>query len=159
MTTKDMARKLRRLAGNTRMQILNHQDCMFLVEVSARLDELEERIAIMSEPREATAEQLRFPGDARVMTYEEIKAAPDYSVLWEEVRIVWDDPNARLLPGITPGTVETSIAPVEKIGLTLYGSGMNSSITPELVATGGPDIVRYWSSRPTEAQREAEPWQ
>lgn len=158
MTTDEMIKKLRRM-GSREMDILNRQDALFLTDAAERLQELEERIAIMSEPREATAEQLRFPGDARVMTYEEIKAAPDYSVLWEEVRIVWDDPNARLLPGITPGTVETSIAPVEKIGLTLYGSGMNSSITPELVATGGPDIVRYWSSRPTEAQREAEPWQ
>ena len=158
MTTDEMIKKLRRM-GSRKMDILNRQDALFLTDAAERLQELEERIAIMSEPREATAEQLRFPGDARVMTYEEIKAAPDYSVLWEEVRIVWDDPNARLLPGITPGTVETSIAPVEKIGLTLYGSGMNSSITPELVATGGPDIVRYWSSRPTEAQREAEPWQ
>jgi hypothetical protein len=158
MTTDEMIKKLRRM-GSRKMDILNRQDALFLTDAAERLQELEERIAIMTEPREATAEQLRFPGDARVMTYEEIKAAPDYSVLWEEVRIVWDDPNARLLPGITPGTVETSIAPVEKIGLTLYGSGMNSSITPELVATGGPDIVRYWSSRPTEAQREAEPWQ
>lgn len=158
MTTDEMIKKLRRM-GSRKMDILNRQDALFLTDAVERLQELEERIAIMTEPREATAEQLRFPGDARVMTYEEIKVAPDYSVLWEEVRIVWDDPNARLLPGITPGTVETSIAPVEKIGLTLYGSGMNSSITPELVATGGPDIVRYWSSRPTEAQREAEPWQ
>jgi hypothetical protein len=158
MTTDEMIKKLRRM-GSRKMDILNRQDALFLTDAAERLQELEERIAIMTEPREATAEQLRFPGDARVMTYEEIKAAPDYSVLWEEVRIVWDDPNARLLPGITPGTVETSIAPVEKIGLTLFGSGMNSSITPELVATGGPDIVRYWSSRPTEAQREAEPWQ
>lgn len=158
MTTDEMIKKLRRM-GSRKMDILNRQDALFLTDAAERLQELEERIAIMTEPREATAEQLRFPGDARVMTYEEIKVAPDYSVLWEEVRIVWDDPNARLLPGITPGTVETSIAPVEKIGLTLYGSGMNSSITPELVATGGPDIVRYWSSRPTEAQREAEPWQ
>ena len=158
MTTDEMIKKLRRM-GSRKMDILNRQDALFLTDAAERLQELEERIAIMTEPREATAEQLRFPGDARVMTYEEIKVAPDYSVLWEEVRIVWDDPNARLLPGITPGTVETSIAPVEKIGLTLFGSGMNSSITPELVATGGPDIVRYWSSRPTEAQREAEPWQ
>lgn len=158
MTTDEMIKKLRRM-GSRKMDILNRQDALFLTDAAERLQELEERIAIMTEPREATAEQLRFPGDARVMTYEEIKAAPDYSVLWEEVRIVWDDPNARLLPGITPGTVETSIAPVEKIGLTLFGSGMNSSITPELVAMGGPDIVRYWSSRPTEAQREAEPWQ
>ncbi|MBQ9720997.1 MAG: hypothetical protein IJV64_09935 [Oscillospiraceae bacterium] len=61
MTTEQMCRKLDALARKTRMQILTHQDLKFLADVSRRLEELEERVAILTEAREATEEQLRFP--------------------------------------------------------------------------------------------------
>ena len=65
MKTSEMSAKLRRLGRNTRIQVLNHQDCLFLLEAADRLDEQEERIAIRTEPREATEEQLRFEGGTR----------------------------------------------------------------------------------------------
>lgn len=160
MTTKDMARKLRRLAGNTRMQILNHQDCMFLVEVSARLDELEERVAIMAEGREATEEQLTFPPKARLLTLDEIQAAPDERVLWEEVRIDW----ARLAgPSkyhamVHGGTVEIQIAPVVKVGDQLIGGWGDTDISPEMFGDHNSGWIRYWDARPTDQEREAAAW-
>lgn len=161
MTTKDMARKLRRLAGNTRMQILNHKDCMFLVEVSARLDELEERIAIMAEGREATEEQLTFLPKARLLTLDEIEAAPDGSVLWEEVRIDWQKfagpPETQAF--VRESTVDVDIAPVEKMGEKLNGSGCVTYIQPKMFGDHNSDWIRYWDARPTDQEREAEPWQ
>lgn len=61
MTTGEMSAKLRRIGCSTRMQALNHQDLRFLVAVADKLDELEERIAIMSEPKVATEKELEFP--------------------------------------------------------------------------------------------------
>lgn len=160
MTTKDMARKLRRLAGNTRMQILNHQDCMFLVEVSARLDELEERVAIMTEGREPTQEQLRFPPKARLLTLDEIAAAPDGSVLWEEVRIDWQKfagpPETQAF--VRESTVDVDIAPVEKVGEQLNGSGCVTYIQPKMFGDHNSDWIRYWDARPTDQEREAAAW-
>lgn len=61
MTTEDMTAKLRRLGHSNRMTIFTHQDLKFLINVADRLDELEERIAIMTEPMEATEEELSLP--------------------------------------------------------------------------------------------------
>ena len=61
MTVEDMARTLRGWAHGTRMKVLTHQDMKFLATVAAKLEDQEERIALMTEPQEATQEQLVFP--------------------------------------------------------------------------------------------------
>lgn len=61
MMTSEMSAKLRRIGCNNRLQVLNHQDLRFLSSVADRLDELEERIAMMSEPQTASEMELEFP--------------------------------------------------------------------------------------------------
>lgn len=62
LSTKFMAQKLRRMGRNTRnCVIFLHDDLEFLLAVADRLDNQEERIAIMTEPGQATQEQLQFP--------------------------------------------------------------------------------------------------
>lgn len=94
--------------------------------------------------------------EARLLTLEEIEQAPDYTLIYEEVRMDW---RACKVDDLKEDRVEYQIAPVEKRGGTLYGSGMDTNICPEMF--GGPEDecrVRYWSGRPSEEQREATPW-
>ena len=93
----------------------------------------------------------------RVLTLEEIEQAPDYSLLYEEVRIDW---SVCAVEEFREDKVETSIAPMEKRGGTLYGSGMNTDICPDMFVgePGSECQVRYWLGRPTDQQREATPW-
>ena len=95
--------------------------------------------------------------EARVLTLEEIEQAPDYSLLYEEVRIDW---SVCAVEKYREDKVETSIAPMEKRGGTLYGSGMNTDICPDMFVgePGSECQVRYWLGRPTDQQREATPW-
>lgn len=93
----------------------------------------------------------------RLLTLEEIEQAPDYALIYKEVRADW---RKDALRSLQEDMVETSIAPVEKHGGTLYGRGMDTNICPEMF--GGPEDecqVRYWLGRPTEEQREATPWE
>jgi hypothetical protein len=64
LSTKFMAQKLRRMGRNTRSCVIFlHDDLEFLLAVADRLENQEERIAIMTDPEEATAEQLAFGGE------------------------------------------------------------------------------------------------
>lgn len=91
---------------------------------------------------------------ARLLEYTEILDAPELSVLYEEVRVDWgedaEEHDAR---------VEIEIAPVEKRGGLLIGSGMNQEIRPDMFEDGGDVRLRYWSGRPTEEQRANTPWE
>ena len=94
--------------------------------------------------------------EPQLLTLEEIEQAPDYTLIYEEVRMDW---RACKVDDLKEDRVEYQIAPVEKRGGTLYGSGMDTNICPEMF--GGPEDecrVRYWSGRPSEEQREATPW-
>ena len=95
--------------------------------------------------------------EPRLLTLEEIEQAPDYTLIYEEVRMDW---RACKVDDLMEDRVEYQIAPVEKRGGTLYGSGMDTNICPEMF--GGPEDecqVRYWSGRPSEELREATPWE
>lgn len=100
---------------------------------------------------------------ARTLTLEEIQALPDHTVLWEEVKVVWLASMVRKIHGerigLTPGTVEVEMAPVEKRGAKVVGSGFFVEIAPEMFGGKKGEYVRYWLGRPTDEQREAEPWQ
>lgn len=91
---------------------------------------------------------------ARLLEYTEILDAPELSVLYEEVRVDWgedaEEHDAR---------VETEIAPVEKRGGLLIGSGMNQEIKLGMFEDGEDVRLRYWSGRPTEKQRANTPWE
>lgn len=56
-----MVSKLRAIGRKREIVIFTGRDLEFLLAVADRLEEQEERIAIMTEPAEATAEQLALP--------------------------------------------------------------------------------------------------
>lgn len=97
---------------------------------------------------------------ARLLSYEEIEALPELAVVWEEVRVVWEEA-VKNYPGLMPedDAVDVSIAPVEKQGRKLCGSGMNTDIRPDMLDEDRGTQVRYWSARPSDAQREAASWE
>lgn len=62
LSTKFMAQKLRRMGRNTRSCVIFlHDDLQFLLAVADRLENQEERIAIMEEPNKPTQTELQFP--------------------------------------------------------------------------------------------------
>lgn len=91
---------------------------------------------------------------ARLLTYTEILDAPELSVLYEEVRVDWGEDAEE-----HDSRVEIEIAPVEKRGGLLIGSGMNQEIRLDMFEDGGDVRLRYWSGRPTEKQRANTPWE
>jgi len=96
---------------------------------------------------------------AMILSYEEIEALPELAVVWEEVRVVWEEA-VKNYPGLIPEdeAVDVSIAPVEKQGRKLCGSGMDTTIRPDMLDEDRGTQVRYWSARPSDEQREAAPW-
>lgn len=91
---------------------------------------------------------------ARLLDHAEIQAAPELSVLYEEVRVDWgedaEDHDAR---------VETAIAPMEKRGGLLIGAGLLQEIKMDMFEDGEDVRLRFWSGRPTEEQRANTPWE
>ena len=141
-----------------------------VAEIAAMLQTVYD--AGMAEAREKAAgggEEL----PARLLKYTEILDAPELSVLYEEVRVDWgedaEEHDARVETEIAPvekrgglligSGVEIEIAPVEKRGGLLIGSGMLQEITPGMFEDGVDVRLRYWSGRPTEEQRANTPWE
>jgi len=109
-------------------------------------------ILMSTQIAELIVEQLREP-EPHVMTLEEIRQAPDHSVLWEEVHYAWEDKS-----------VSSDIAPVEKCGGTLYGNGCITAIEEGMFVIPRTDslpddLIRYWNARPTEEQSKAVAWE
>ena len=91
----------------------------------------------------------------RVLTWEEILAAPDGAVLWEE----FHDSGAPLTP------MEETPAPVVKIGRLLHGSGTDTDITadmgemtPNAAPATGCYGWRWWCVRPSAQLCAETPW-
>ena len=135
MKTEDLIRDLRKAAR------------MFSAEpLWLLLSEAAEQLGIYTEPKEA-----------RLLTLEEIEKAPDYTLIYEEVRIDW---RACHVESMKEDKVEYNFAPVEKRGDKLFGSGMDTDICPDMFGESGSECqVRYWLGRPTDEQREATPWE
>lgn len=94
--------------------------------------------------------------EARLLTYREIERAPEGTLLFEEVRVDWgsdeESPNGQ--------RIETEIAPMEKQGQKLIGSGLNVVIEPGMFVDGDSAVLfRYWLGRPSEEQRAETPWE
>lgn len=96
---------------------------------------------------------------ARILSYEEIEALPELAVVFEEVRVDWEK-EVKYYPDLMPKdeAVDVSIAPVEKQGRKLCGSGINTDICPGMLDEYRGTQVRYWSARPSYEQRKAAPW-
>lgn len=122
-------------------------DCTF----QARLDALE----LLREMR-----AMLHPAPPRVLSYEEIMACPDGSVLWQETLIDWRKSDYEPCSG---NQIDIDIAPVEKRGDMLIGSGMDTALVPfdHLDLFGDHDkgcYTRYWNARPSEEHRKWEAW-
>ncbi len=118
--------------------IREHKDTDGVILMSTQIAEL--ILDLLKEP------------EPHVMTLEEIRQAPDFSLLWEESLIKWEDHQA------------IDIAPMEKRGGRLYGIGMITPIGEDMF--GSPamdslpeDLIRYWNARPTEEQSKAVAWE
>ncbi len=111
------------------MPSVNHQENKALQEAAKRLA------------------QLAAP--ARLLTYEEIQQLPENAVVWEEWQARLDKEWA----------TEWGIAPVARMGNSLVGNGIITTIMPDMMDSSDYGQSRWWSSMPTRAQREETPWQ
>lgn len=84
----------------------------------------------------------------RVLTEEELKALPDGSVVWEEFFNGEEGESTSIVPALVYAGQITS---------------PDGSSNIDVCARGWPDgdgnAFRYWSSRPTDEQREATSWE
>ena len=90
----------------------------------------------------------------RLLTLEEIRALPDYTIVYEEHRFDW---SRCPLEDFREDGVDIELVPVEKAGDRLTGLSGYDVIDEQIF---GRDEVttRVWLGRPTDEQREAEPW-
>jgi len=92
----------------------------------------------------------------RLLTLEEIKALPDYTIVYEEHRFDWSDCPVEQF---REDKIDIEMAPVEKVGDRLSSITGYDVIDDRLFVQGETDRVRVWLGRPTDEQREAEPWE
>lgn len=140
METNKLIDRLRELS---KIGIVNYKhDTPVLIEAADRINDLEERIAIMQESMEALKKRMKEQ-EPRVMTLEEVREMSwDYCYLEEEVindKILQIYSGKHRIKCITwPSIASCALS----FGYEAYGKKW-----------------RCWTARPTEEQREAVKWE
>ena len=127
---------------------------MDIKNLAAQLHEMARHcISVNSAENEALKEAALLLGaltaPARLLSFEEIEALPEFAVVWEEWR-GWDEEYRE-------NALE--IAPVAKIGNGMAGNGIVTIRDPDMMAGSENGQSRWWTALPTNEQREGTPWQ
>lgn len=98
----------------------------------------------------------QYAADCNLLTLEDLKALPEGSIIWEEVRIDWDRTEQKVKD---EEGVDITIAPVVKRGDQVMDNSCVTDIDEDMFGDSAKgDQIRYWSNCPTDEERKAAAW-